>query len=149
MASRCYICHLWEQTNFHIFFLCSMTNLFWSWLLNVCNSPPPAPFSVAAIWKVIFEVGEVSGRKWATALFFNGFSTLWFLRNDAKHINWKASLQRAQVIFEDRIKGLVISLSPGVIYPYPILSALGLVWPPVLFLPLSSPRSFVSPLKRS
>ena len=87
MASRCYSCHLWEETDSHLFFFCRLANVFWSWLLNLCNSPPPVPLFAAAIWKVLYKVGGVSGRNWAVAFFFHGITTRWLLRNNAKHNN--------------------------------------------------------------
>lgn len=128
MASSYYICHLWEETGTHLLFPCRLANALWSRLLDLCRYPPPTPSSVVAIWNVIFDVGDLSGR--ATAIFFHAISIIWLLWNDAKHNNQKPTLQRAKVIFEDRIKGMIISLSTGkdTIHPHPIFIALGLVW---------------------
>ena len=92
------------------------------------SNPPPASTSAAAIWEVISNVGDVSGRKWAATIFLHAISIVWLLRNDAKHNNWKSTLERAKVIFEDQIKGMIISLSAVkvTIYPHLILVFLGM-----------------------
>eukprot|EP00268_Persea_americana_P050834 TRINITY_DN5565_c0_g3_i1.p2 TRINITY_DN5565_c0_g3~~TRINITY_DN5565_c0_g3_i1.p2 ORF type:complete len:107 (-),score=21.72 TRINITY_DN5565_c0_g3_i1:278-598(-) len=106
-----------------------MANALWSWLPNLCNNPPPAPFSTAVIWKVISEAGDASGRNWAASILFHGISILCLLQNDAKHSDRKAALQQAQVIFVNRIKGVFNFGKPRAVpsYPHPILHALRLV----------------------
>eukprot|EP00268_Persea_americana_P069601 TRINITY_DN9918_c0_g1_i6.p1 TRINITY_DN9918_c0_g1~~TRINITY_DN9918_c0_g1_i6.p1 ORF type:complete len:242 (-),score=35.86 TRINITY_DN9918_c0_g1_i6:234-959(-) len=97
MASRCYNCHLCEESDIHLFFSRSLANAFWSWLLGPFSYPPP-PTSAAAVWEVISDVRDVSGRKWAAAIFFQAISILRLLRNDAMHNNRKSTLQRAKLI---------------------------------------------------
>ena len=102
LASRCHNCHLSEESDYHLFFSCNLTNALRSWLLAPYVFLHPAPTTSTAIWEV--TGGDVSNRQLAAAVFFHAISILCLLRNDSKHNNRKSTLEHAKVIFEDRIR---------------------------------------------
>jgi len=129
MASRCHNYHLSEELGSHIFFSYNLANALWSWLLVPCGYTLLAPTFAAAIWEAISFEGDASGRQLVDVAFFHAISILWLLRNDSKHNGRKSTIERAKVIFVDRIRGMIISLNSVKvdIFHHPIFLFLGMV----------------------
>lgn len=129
MASSCYSCFSYVETDIHLFFSCNLAQQFWSCLISLNGSSPPSPLSATTIWTVIAYNGDAHGRKCAAAIFFHAISILWSLRNDSKHHDRKPSLHKAKLLFLDRMKRMVSTMSilNFKILAHPILVLLGVV----------------------
>lgn len=104
--SRCHNCFSDEESNLHLFFSCPLAQKLWRWLLNFCAARLPNPISASSIWYSLAKAGDA--RNCAAAIFLNAIFILWQLRNESKHSSREPSLERAQAVLLDRLKGLNI-----------------------------------------
>lgn len=109
LASRCYNCLCGEESDLHLFFSCNLANQLWHRLPSPYGVQPSSPFSASAICTTLATDRDVLGRKFAASIFFHAIFVLWSLRNDSKHNSRKPSLERAKLIFMDRLKWQVRS----------------------------------------
>lgn len=90
LASLCNNCFMHSESTFHLFFQCPFAVKIWSWFANVLNTT--LQFStIDDIWKICDKNWSLQCLVVIKACIINIFSTIWFVRNQARFQNKKIS----------------------------------------------------------
>ena len=125
LASRCYSCHSYGESDIHFFFSFDIAQQLWHWLLGQGGTSLAPPLSASSVWAALVQGIDVKGRKSAAIIFLQAIHAHWFIRNEAKHHSKSPSLMKTQMVFLDRMRGTLSSVSGSKIPPHPVLRSFG------------------------